>query len=184
MSTIQRCPWGDSDDALMRAYHDEQWGRPCHDEQMLFEMLILEGAQAGLSWSCILHKREGYRAAFDNFDVAKVAAYDEEKVAQLLCNPGIVRNGRKVRATINNAQKVLELGGLDHFLWRYVAGTPILNHWAQQEDVPVTSPLAEQISRDMKALGFQFVGNIIVYSYMQAIGMVNDHLTACFASRY
>jgi DNA-3-methyladenine glycosylase I len=163
----------------MRNYHDTQWGKPCHDERELFEMLILEGAQAGLSWSCVLNKRENYCAAFDNFDVEKVAAYGEDKIAQLLQNPGIIRNRLKINAAITNARLVLRLGGLDKFLWDYVGGQPIVNHWAQQEDMPATSPLSDQISKDMKKMGFKFVGSTIIYSYMQAIGMVNDHMAWC-----
>ncbi|MDR0813741.1 MAG: DNA-3-methyladenine glycosylase I [Oscillospiraceae bacterium] len=179
MNEIHRCPWGDTDDALMREYHDAQWGRPCHDERELFEMLILEGAQAGLSWSCVLHKRENYKAAFDNFDAAIVAAYDETKVAELLANPGIIRNRLKVAATVTNAQIVLRLGGLDKFMWAYVDGKPIVNHPKGFEDMPTTTPLSDRISKDMKKLGFKFVGSTIIYSYMQAIGMVNDHMAWC-----
>jgi DNA-3-methyladenine glycosylase I len=176
---IHRCPWGDTTDVLMRDYHDTQWGKPCHDERELFEMLILEGAQAGLSWLCVLNKRENYRVAFDNFDVVKVAAYGDEKVAELLQNPGIIRNKLKINAAITNARLVLELGGLEKFLWNYVDGQPIVNHLARQEDMPATSTLSDQISRDMKKLGFKFVGSTIIYSYMQAIGMVNDHVVWC-----
>lgn len=174
-----RCPWGDCSDELMQSYHDEQWGKPCRDERGLFEMLILEGAQAGLSWSCILHKRESYRAAFDGFDAAKVAAYGEEKVAALLQNPGIVRNRLKINAAVTNAQAVLRLGGLEEFLWGYVEGSPIVNQWERQEDMPAASALSEKISKDMKKLGFKFVGSTIVYSFMQAVGIVNDHMAWC-----
>jgi DNA-3-methyladenine glycosylase I len=163
----------------MREYHDTQWGKPCHDERELFEMLILEGAQAGLSWSCVLNKRENYRAAFDNFDAARVAAYGEAKVAELLQNPGIIRNRLKISAAVTNARLVLQLGGLDKFLWAYVDGKPIVSRLERQEDMPAASPLSDKISRDMKKLGFKFVGSTIIYSYMQAIGMVNDHMTWC-----
>jgi DNA-3-methyladenine glycosylase I len=179
MSEIIRCPWGDTADTAMREYHDTQWGKPCHDERELFEMLTLEGAQAGLSWSCILHKRENYRAAFDNWNVEKIAAYDENKVAELLQNSGIVRNRLKVGSTITNAQAVLRLGGLDKFLWDYVDGKPIVNHWERQEDMPATSPLSDRISKDMKKLGFKFVGGTIIYSYLQAVGIVDDHMEWC-----
>ena len=179
MSTLRRCPWGDTDDALMREYHDTQWGKPCHDERALFEMLILEGAQAGLSWSCILNKRENYRAAFDNFDVRKVAKYDERKIAELLQNPGIVRNSLKVNAAVKNAQAVLRLGGLNDFLWAYVDGVPIVNHWERQENMPANTPLSDKISKDIKKLGFTFVGSTIIYSYLQAAGIVNDHVAWC-----
>jgi DNA-3-methyladenine glycosylase I len=178
---ILRCPWGDSTDDLMREYHDAEWGKPCFDERKLFEMLILEGAQAGLSWSCVLHKRESYRVAFDNCNIEKIAAYDDVKVAELLANPGIIRNRLKVTATIGNAQAVLRLSGgsLRDFIWGYVNGKPIINHLERQVDIAITSPLSDQISRDMKKLGFKFVGSTIIYSYLQAIGVVNDHMTWC-----
>ncbi|MDR1538161.1 MAG: DNA-3-methyladenine glycosylase I [Clostridiales bacterium] len=179
MSEIIRCPWGDATDELMREYHDAQWGKPCRDERTLFEMLTLEGAQAGLSWSCILRKRENYRDAFDDWDIARIAAYDERKVAELLQNSGIVRNKLKVNAAIVNAQAVLELGSLSDFIWKYVGGKPIVNHWREQAEMPVTSPLSDRISKDMKRLGFKFVGSTIVYSYLQSIGAVNDHIDGC-----
>jgi DNA-3-methyladenine glycosylase I len=179
MSEIIRCPWGAVTDELMREYHDTQWGKPCFDERTLFEMLILEGAQAGLSWSCILHKRENYRAAFDDWDIAKIAAYDESKVAELLQNSGIVRNKLKVNAAIVNAQTVLKLGSLGDFIWGYVDGKPIVNHWREQSEMPTTAPLSDRISKDMKRLDFKFVGSTIIYSYLQAIGMVNDHIENC-----
>jgi DNA-3-methyladenine glycosylase I len=175
-----RCGWGDVSDALMRAYHDTEWGKPCHDEYRLFEMLILEGAQAGLSWSQVLHRRENYRRAFDNWDIAEIASYGEDRIAQLLQDPGIIRNRLKIASTVTNAQCVLRLpSGLNRFLWDYVDGTPIVNAWKRQGDMPATSPLSEQMSRDMKKLGFKFVGNTIVYSYLQAVGIVNDHLAKC-----
>ncbi|MDR1920653.1 MAG: DNA-3-methyladenine glycosylase I [Candidatus Adiutrix sp.] len=179
MSEIHRCPWGDASDALMRDYHDNEWGKPCRDERRLFEMLTLEGAQAGLSWRTILHKREAYKAAFDDFDVAKVAAYDESKIAALLQNPGLVRNRLKIRAAVTNAQALLRLGSLSDFIWGYVDGKPVVNAWERQEQMPATSPLSDKISRDMKKLGFKFVGGTIVYSYLQAVGVVNDHLVWC-----
>jgi len=179
MTEIIRCPWGDKDDPLMREYHDAQWGKPCHNERELFEMLTLEGAQAGLSWSTILHKRENYRAAFDDFDIAKIAQYDEDKVAKLLKNPGIVRNRLKIHSVITNAQIVLALGSLSDFIWAYVDGVPIVNVWEQQENMPAKTELSDRISRDMKKLGFKFVGSTIVYSYLQAVGVVNDHMRDC-----
>jgi DNA-3-methyladenine glycosylase I len=179
MSEILRCPWGDTTDAIMREYHDTQWGKPCHNERELFEMLILEGAQAGLSWSCILHKRENYRAAFDKWDVEKIAAYGDGKIAELLQNPGIVRNRLKINAAVTNAQAVLRLGGLSAFIWSYADGKPIVNRWERQEEMPVNTPLSDEISRDMKKLGFKFIGSTIVYSYLQAIGIINDHMTWC-----
>jgi DNA-3-methyladenine glycosylase I len=174
-----RCAWGDTDDALMRDYHDTQWGKPCHDERALFEMLTLEGAQAGLSWATILHKRENYRVAFDNWDIAKIASYDGDKIAELLANPGIVRNKLKINSTVGNAQATLRLGSLADFIWGYVDGKPIVNEWAQMLDLPATTELSDRISRDMKKLGFKFVGSTIVYSYLQAIGVVNDHVVTC-----
>jgi DNA-3-methyladenine glycosylase I len=176
---IIRCPWGDTDDALMREYHDAQWGKPCRDERELFEMLTLEGAQAGLSWATILHKRENYRTAFDNWNIAKIAEYDEGKIAELLQNPGIIRNRLKVRSTVTNAQVVLRLGSLSDFIWNYVDGIPIVNAWVKQEDMPAKTELSDRISKDMKQLGFKFVGSTIVYSFLQSIGVVNDHLKAC-----
>jgi DNA-3-methyladenine glycosylase I len=174
-----RCPWGDTEDTLMREYHDKQWGKPCHDEKALFEMLTLEGAQAGLSWSTILHKREGYRAAFDNWDIEKIASYGEEKIAELLENPGIVRNKLKVRSVVSNAQATLKIGSLDSFFWNYASNTPIKNEWALMSDVPATTELSDKISRDMKKLGFKFVGSTIIYSFLQAVGIVNDHILGC-----
>ena len=178
-NTIIRCPWGDTADAQMRGYHDNQWGKPCFDERTQFEMLILEGAQAGLSWSCILRKRENYRLAFDDWDIHKIAAYGEAKIAQLLQNCGIVRNRLKINAAVVNAQAVLKLGSLSDFIWDYVGGKPIINHWRAQEEMPASTPLSERISKDMKRLGFKFVGSTIIYSHLQATGVVNDHIEAC-----
>ncbi len=178
-NTIIRCPWGDTTDTLMREYHDNRWGKPCFDERTLFEMLILEGAQAGLSWSTILHKRENYRTAFDGWDIARIAAYDSEKVAELLQDSGIIRNRLKVNAAIVNAQAVTKLGSLRDYIWAYVDGKPVINHWQTQEEMPATSPMSDKISKDMKKLGFKFVGSTIIYSYLQAIGAVNDHIEDC-----
>lgn len=181
---LSRCSWANPANPLYLAYHDEEWGVPCHDETRLFELLNLEGAQAGLSWSTILNKRENYRAAFDQWDAEKIARYDAGKVAELLANPGIVRNRLKVAATINNAQAYLrlrdEVGGLDVFLWAYVGGKPILNMRASINETPAKTPLSDQLSRDLAKRGFKFVGSTIVYAYMQAIGMVNDHAADCF----
>jgi DNA-3-methyladenine glycosylase I len=163
----------------MRDYHDAQWGKPCRDEREMFEMLTLEGAQAGLSWATILHKRENYHAAFDSWDIAKIAAYDEVKIAELLQNPGIVRNRLKVRSVVTNAQTVLKLGSLSEFIWGYVDGKPIINALEKQSDLPTTSPLSDRISKDLKKFGFKFVGSTIIYSYLEAIGVINDHLTRC-----
>jgi DNA-3-methyladenine glycosylase I len=187
MENKPRCPWSTAwascknNDPLMLAYHDNEWGKPCYDERKLFEMLTLEGAQAGLSWATILHKRENYRAAFDNWDIAKIAAYDENKLVQLLANLGIVRNQRKIRSVVTNAQAVLMLPNrsLSEFIWSYVNGKPIVNACAQMSDVPVNTELSDRISKDMKKLGFSFAGSTIIYSYLQAVGVVNDHLVDC-----
>lgn len=181
---LPRCSWADPANPLYLKYHDEEWGVPCHDETRLFEMLNLEGAQAGLSWSTILNKRESYREAFDHWDANKIARYGDKKVAELLANPGIVRNRLKVAATITNAQAYLrlcdEVGGLDPFLWGYVDGKPILNNRKSIADTPATTPLSDRLSKDLSKRGFKFVGSTIVYAYMQAIGMVNDHARDCF----
>lgn len=164
-------------------YHDNEWGRPVHDDRKLFEMLILEGAQAGLSWITVLKKREAYRAAFDNFDPAKVALYDDAKVAELLANEGIIRNRLKVGAAIINARLYLDIqkqhGSFDKFIWGYVGCQPVVGYWERAEDMPVTTPISDQISKDLKKMGFKFVGSTIIYSFMQAAGMVNDHLKGC-----
>lgn len=180
---IHRCPWCEGSE-LYRAYHDSEWGVPVHDDRKQFEFLILEGAQAGLSWSTILNKREGYRAAYADFDPVKVAAYDESKIAELLNNPGIVRNKLKVRASITNAQHFLEVqkefGSFDHYIWGFVNHSPIINHFKDMSEVPATSSESDALSRDLKKRGFKFVGSTIIYAHMQAVGMVNDHLTTCF----
>ena len=164
-------------------YHDTEWGVPCHDENRLFEMLNLEGAQAGLSWETILNKRDNYRIAFDNWDATRIARYDETKVAELLANPGIVRNRFKVAAAINNARAYLAMGEqgltLDQYLWAFVDGTPIVNDWPDGQR-PATTPLSDRISKDLAKRGFKFVGSTIVYAYMQGIGLVDDHDRACF----
>ncbi len=182
--TITRCSWANPDNPLYLKYHDEEWGVPCHDETRLFEMLNLEGAQAGLSWCTILNKRENYRIAFDQWDAEKIARYDANKVAELLANAGIVRNRLKVAATINNAQAYLRLredvGGLDPFLWAYVDGKPLLNKRKSISETPAKTPLSDQLSKDLAKRGFKFVGSTIIYAYMQAIGMVNDHAKDCF----
>ena len=174
-----RCAWANLSNPLYLDYHDHEWGVPCHDEKRLFEMLNLEGAQAGLSWETILNKRENYRLAFDGWDAHKIAQYDDDKVASLLANPGIVRNRLKVAATINNAKAYLRLceekGSLDAYLWAYVNGTPIYNNGERI----ITTPLSDQISKDLLKRGFKFVGSTIIYAYMQAIGMVHDHAADC-----
>ena len=180
---IIRCQWATSD-PLYVAYHDEEWGAPLHDEQRLFEMLVLEGAQAGLSWITILRKREGYRAAFDNFDAATVAGYDERKVAELLANPGIVRNRQKIDAAIQNARAFLAVqeafGSFDAYIWRFVDGSPKINAWRALAEIPAKTPESEAMSKDLLKRGFRFVGPTICYAFMQATGMVNDHVIECF----
>lgn len=182
-SAITRCGWANPANPRYLAYHDEEWGVPCHDETRLFEMLNLEGAQAGLSWETILNKRDNYRAAFDGWDAELIARYDAAKVAALLADAGIVRNRLKIAATINNAQAYLrlrdEFGGLDAYLWAYVDGKPICNGWAGYQMAPAKTPLSDTISKDLIRRGFKFVGSTIIYAYMQAIGMVNDHSVDC-----
>jgi DNA-3-methyladenine glycosylase I len=177
-----RCPWATDD--LYVAYHDKEWGVPQHDDRHLFEMLILEGAQAGLSWSTILKKRQNYRAAFDNFVPALVAKYGDKKVKQLLNDPGIVRNRLKVAAAIQNAKSFLrvqeEFGAFDAYIWRFVDGRPIQNRRRRMADVPARTRESDAMSKDLLQRGFKFVGSTICYAYMQAVGMVNDHLTSCF----
>jgi DNA-3-methyladenine glycosylase I len=178
-----RCKWCGSD-PLYVAYHDAEWGVPLHDDQRLFEMLVLEGAQAGLSWSTILKKREGYRKAFMDFDYEKVAAFSEPDVERLLGDSGIVRNRRKIEAAIGNARRVPaireEYGSLDSFLWRHINGVPIQNSWTALAELPSQTELSEAMSRDLKRHGFTFVGPTICYAFMQSVGMVNDHTTDCF----
>ena len=171
----------------MREYHDREWGVPLHDDRRLFEFLILEGAQAGLSWSTILNKRDRYREVFDGFDPVAVAGYGEEKVAALLADPGIVRNRLKVRSAIRNAKAFLavaeELGSFDAYLWRFVDGSPKINAWPALRDIPASTPESDVLSRDLKQRGFNFVGSTICYAFMQAVGMVNDHTVDCFRYR-
>lgn len=181
--TVNRCAWA-CRTAEEREYHDGEWGTPEHDDTRLFEFLILESAQAGLSWLTILRKRENYRAAFDGFDAARIAAYDEAKVESLLENPGIVRNRLKVQAAIVNARCCLrvreEFGSLDAYLWRFVDGEPIRNAWPDYRMAPTHSPQSDALSKDLQRRGFKFVGSTICYALMQAVGMVNDHSTDCF----
>jgi DNA-3-methyladenine glycosylase I len=184
MTSVKRCEWAEGSDELMLAHHDEEWGTPSHDDRHLFELLTLEGAQAGLSWSTILRKREGYSAAFAGFDPAAVARFDARDVERLLADPGIVRNRAKVESTITNAQRVLEvqeeLGSLDAYLWGFVDGTPIRNRWRTLAEIPAETPLSKTISKDLKRRGFRFVGPTIVYAFMQSVGMVDDHTVDCF----
>ena len=182
----QRCPWAGTD-PLYIDYHDIEWGVPIHDERRLFEFLILEGAQAGLSWLTILKKRPEYRRAFDNFKPSKVARYNAEKIKELLSNPGIVRNRLKVNAAVTNARAYLqvqdEFGNFDGFIWQFVDGRPIMNQWSRLEDIPAETDASRAMSRELKRRGFKFVGPTICYAFMQAVGMVNDHLTSCFRYR-
>ena len=180
-----RCAWvGDGADLLMRRYHDEEWGLPSHDDRHLFEMLTLEGAQAGLSWSTILNKRQGYRKAFASFDPRKVARFDDARVERLLLDPSIVRNRLKVTATMTNAHAVLdaqrEFGSLDAYLWSLVGGAPTTNRWTHMGQVPAETEVSRAMSKDLKRRGFRFVGPTVCYAFMQATGMVNDHATSCF----
>ena len=174
-------------DPLYVRYHDEEWGVPVHDDRRLFEKLVLEGAQAGLSWITILKRRDGYRRAFDGFDIAKVAAYGEVEVERLLNDPGIIRNRLKVKSAINNAQRVLEIqaahGSLDAFLWSFVGGRAIQNARTSLKEVPATSPESDAMARALKKAGFTFVGSTICYALMQSVGMVNDHTVDCFRYR-
>lgn len=183
MQNIQRCAWAGSD-PLYVAYHDQEWGYPVHDDRVLFEYLILEGAQAGLSWSTILKKRSNYRAALDGFNPAVVAGYSEQKITELLANPGIVRNRLKIAATIQNAQAFLRLqeqyGSFDAYIWRFVGGEPRRNAWRSLDEIPASTPQSDAMSKDLVRLGFKFVGSTICYAFMQAVGMVNDHTVDCF----
>jgi len=179
-----RCFWANTDDQLYLAYHDREWGVPVHDDRVLFEFLILEGAQAGLSWSTILRKRDNYRLAFDDFEPAKIARYDEQKVAELLANPGIIRNRLKVRAAIQNAQSFLKVqeqfGSFDAYMWQFVGGKPVINAWHSGREIPAATEESRLMSKDLLRRGFHFVGPTICYAHMQAVGMVNDHTTDCF----
>ena len=182
LASKTRCDW--ARDELMIAYHDAEWGVPLHEDRRLFEFLILEGAQAGLSWSTILRKRENYRKAFDRFDPRKVARYDEQKVAALLADAGIVRNRLKIGSAVNNANRFLavqkECGSFDAYIWKFVDGKPVQNRWRERADLPARTPLSDAMSKDLEKRGFRFVGSTICYSFMQAVGMVNDHMVDCF----
>ena len=181
----KRCGWAKNDLAIH--YHDTEWGVPLHDDRGLFEFLILEGAQAGLSWDTILRKRDNYRKTFDGFDVNKVARYTEKRIEKLLQDAGIIRNRLKVASAVSNAKAFLkvqkEFGSFDKYIWDFVDGKPIVNKWKEIGQVPATSPVSDAISKDMKKRGFNFVGSTIIYAHMQATGMVNDHLTSCFRYR-
>jgi DNA-3-methyladenine glycosylase I len=183
----RRCSWAPLDDPAYLAYHDEEWGVPLHVDARLFEMLTLEGAQAGLSWSTILHKREGYRRAFAGFDAAKVARFTDAKVERLLQDPLIVRNRLKVASTVANARATLavreEFGSLDAYLWGLVGGAPLVNRWRGMGDIPAETPVSRAMSKDLKRRDFRFVGPTVCYAFMQATGMVNDHVRSCFRYR-
>ncbi len=180
---MNRCKWCGQDELYMK-YHDEEWGKPVFDDNRQFEFLVLESAQAGLSWITILRKRENYRKAYESFDPSAVAAFDEAKVHELMSNEGIIRNERKIRASINNAQRFLEIqqefGSFYDYIWRFVDYKPVINKWKSEAEIPAKTDLAEEISRDMKRRGFKFLGPVIIYSHLQATGLVNDHVTDCF----
>jgi DNA-3-methyladenine glycosylase I len=179
---MERCWWAGTDP--MTAYHDQEWGVPAHDDRTLFEFLVLEGAQAGLSWSTILNKRENYRRAFDNFDPKIVGSYSEDKMRSLLDDEGIVRNRMKIASAVKNAHAFLEVqsefGSFDAFVWGFVDGAPVQNRWTSPSDIPASTPLSDSVSRELKRRGFSFVGTTICYAFMQATGLVNDHLVPCF----
>lgn len=184
MSYENRCPWCEDTFEKYVKYHDEEWGVPAHDDRTQFEFLMLEGAQAGLSWSTILKKREGYRRAFVNFDAHKIAHFDEEKIQELLQNKAIIRNENKIRSAISNAGCFLEIqdefGSFDNYIWRFVDGSPIQNDRDTPDDVPAKTPESKELADDLKSRGFKFIGPTIIYAHMQATGMVNDHLTCCY----
>lgn len=181
---LQRCAWAQGSYPEMVAYHDVEWGTPTHDDRKLFEFLVLEGAQAGLSWSMILRKRQAYVEAFDVFDAVKIAGYDDHKYQGLLANPGIVRNQQKIQAAIHNARCLLQVrdafGSFDAYIWQFVGGKPIQNRWQTLQDIPATTAESAAMSKDLKRRGFKFVGDTICYAFMQAVGMVNDHTVDCF----
>ena len=183
---MKRCEWANRSE-LEQSYHDNEWGVAIHDDRSLFEFLVLEGAQAGLSWSTILRKREGYRKAFDNFDVQKISRYSENDVSRLLANSEIIRNKLKINATIINARAFLQVqeqfGTFDHYIWQFVKGRPIQNSRKKMEDIPSSTPESDAMSKDLQKRGFKFVGTTICYAFMQAVGMVNDHVVSCFRYR-
>ena len=182
MSETIRCPWAST--PLCEDYHDNEWGRPVHEDGKLFEMLILEGMQAGLAWITVLNKRQAFREAFDGFDPHKIALYGDAKIRELMANERIIRNRLKINAAVNNAKLFLkvtaEYGSFDQFIWGFVDNTPITGHWGNIEDVPARTPLSDQISKELKKMGFKFVGSTIIYAFMQATGLVNDHIKGCF----
>jgi DNA-3-methyladenine glycosylase I len=185
--TTKRCAWVSMDNPLMVEYHDREWGVPVHDDRKHFEFLVLEAAQAGLSWSIVLKKREGYRRAFSEFDPEKVARYTKDRIQKLILNPAIIRNKLKIEATVRNAQAFLpiqeEFGSFDAYCWRFVDGRPKLNRWKAMRQIPAISHESDAFSKDLKKRGFSFVGSTVIYAHMQAVGMVNDHLIDCFRYR-
>lgn len=180
---MNRCPWCGNDELYMK-YHDEEWGVPVHDDRKHFEFLVLESAQAGLSWLTVLRKRENYRKAYDNFNANKVSEYDELKIEELMQNAGIIRNRRKIEASINNAKRFLEIqkefGSFDKYIWSFVDNEVVKNHWNDIKEVPATSELSDKVSKDLKNRGFKFLGSTIIYAHLQATGLINDHLVGCF----
>ena len=184
MPEQKRCAWVNVDNALMREYHDREWGVPTHDDRRHFEFLILEAAQAGLSWSIVLNKREGYRRAFSEFDPEKVARYTKAKIEKLIADPGIIRNRLKIEAAVITARALLavqeEFGSFDKYCWQFVGGKPRQNRWKSTGQIPATTAQSDEFSRDLKQRGFKFVGSTVIYAHMQAVGMVNDHLVDCF----
>jgi len=182
-ASLNRCPWCGTD-PLYVSYHDEEWGVPVHDDRKHFEFLVLESAQAGLSWLTVLRKRENYRALYDGFDPVKVAGYDEEKILELLGNPGIIRNRKKIEASISNARCFLDIqkeyGSFDRYIWHFTEGKPVTNVWRQLSDLPAKTALSDTVAKDLKARGFKFLGTTIIYAHLQAIGIINDHLVDCF----
>jgi DNA-3-methyladenine glycosylase I len=183
MKNLKRCTWP-GEDALMIDYHDNEWGRPVHSDKQHFEFLILEAAQAGLSWRTVLYKRKGYKKAFANFDPKKVAKFNKQKINSLIKNPEIIRNRLKIEAAVNNAKRFLEVqkefGTFDKYIWQFVNNKPIVNNCKTNKDIRATSPESDALSKDLKVRGFKFVGSTVIYAHMQAVGMVNDHLTSCF----
>lgn len=183
LEDVNRCAWPKDKEEELK-YHDTEWGVPLHDDQKLFEFIILDGFQAGLSWAIILKKRSNFRKAFDNFDAVKIASYDDEKVEQLLQDTGIIRNKLKINSTIKNAKQFLEIqkefGSFDKYIWQFTGGSTIKNKWQSMDEIPASSPESDAMSKDMKKRGFKFVGTTICYAFMQAAGMVNDHVVSCF----
>ncbi len=184
MDNKKRCQWVPVDNPLYVKYHDEEWGVPIHDDRLLFEFLVLEGMQAGLSWLTILRKRENFRTAFDHFDPREIALYNEKKIEELMQNSGIIRNRLKIAAAVQNAKAFLEVqaefGSFDNFIWQFVEGKPIVNQWKTLKELPAKTPVSDTISKELKKRGFKFVGSTIIYAHMQATGMVNDHTVVCF----